>query len=266
MIKSQYLEGKEFNSKKELFKSLKDNIDIIKANKSASIKYSNPTSIELKAKSDQNKGVNSITLDPTKSYHVINTTNKMDSHDDVHVNGIWNKSVKDQQGNVFFVTDHELSVSSIIAHKDKVNMSVKGFTWEELGIDAKGSTEAIVFEIDKSDILHPTAKTIIESKSNIEHSVRMSYVTYDLAINDESTEFATEKAVWDSTINLIVNKEDAEKQGYFFRVSEAKIVREGSMVLFGSNDATPILEQEPIKVAPISPKDKIKVKVPMIGI
>lgn len=264
MIKSQYLKGKEFNSKKELFKSLQDNIDVIKAAKSASCKYSNPTSIELKTKTEEVKGVTSITLDPSKSYHVINTTNKMDSHDDVHVNGIWNKSVKDQQGNVFFVTDHELSVSTIITHKDNVNMSVKSFTWEELGLEAKGSTEALVFEVDKSDILHPTAKAIIESKSDIEHSVRMRYVTFDLAINDDSKDFTTEKAVWDSTINLIVNKEAAEAQGYFFRVSEAKIVREGSMVLFGSNDATPILEQEPTKTDP--PTEDNKIKVPMIGI
>ena len=42
----------------------------------------------------------------------------------------------------------------------------------------------------------------------------------------------------------IANKAQAIEQGYFWVVTEAKISQEGSMVLRGSNDATPILTSE----------------------
>ena len=45
-------------------------------------------------------------------------------------------------------------------------------------------------------------------------------------------------------INEIANKDKAIEQGYFWAVTEAKISKEGSMVLFGSNDVTQIIENK----------------------
>ena len=42
----------------------------------------------------------------TYHYIAVNTTNILDSHGDLHVKGLWNKSVKDQQGKNYLVTDH----------------------------------------------------------------------------------------------------------------------------------------------------------------
>ena len=265
MIKSRYIKGKEFESKKDLFKALKSNIDIIKAQKEAEKTFSEPLSYNLRQRGESEKGVNSFTLDPLKSYHVINSTNVLDTHSDVHVKGIWNKSVNDKQGKIFFVADHTLQSGSIISFKEDVEMVVKDLKWTELGIEKEGSTQALVFVVDKANIIHAVAKIAADKNKSIEHSVRMSYVTYDLAINDDSDEYTTEKAVWDSVINLILNKEDAIEQGYFFRVSEAKIVLEGSMVLFGSNGITPILESEEEKevITPTNIKTK---RIPFVGV
>jgi ribosomal protein L37E len=41
---------------------------------------------------------------------------------------------------------------------------------------------------------------------------------------------------------MIANKADADLMGYFWAVTELKIRDEGSMVVKGSNDATPILQ------------------------
>ncbi len=101
----------------------------------------------------------------------------------------------------------------------------------------------------------PEALSIIENKINIEHSIRMQYVKIDLAIYDDSEEYEDERKVWDSEIEKIANREKALEEGYFWRVSEAKIAQEGSMVLRGSNDATPILEQKEVVNTPIEVKE-----------
>jgi hypothetical protein len=51
---------------------------------------------------------------------------------------------------------------------------------------------------------------------------------------------AEEKENWDKYIGKVANVEQAEEEGYFWAVTEAKIV-EGSAVLFGSNRVTPTL-------------------------
>lgn len=52
------------------------------------------------------------------------------------------------------------------------------------------------------------------------------------------------KDYYDKRISEIVNREVAETLGYFWGVEEAKIITEGSMVLLGSNDATPVNQKD----------------------
>ena len=75
----------------------------------------------------------------------------------------------------------------------------------------------------------------------------MQYVKIALAVNSEDKFFREEKETWDKYVNEIVNREHAEEKGYFFAVTEAKII-EGSAVLVGSNRVTPTLNtSEPSK-------------------
>jgi hypothetical protein len=71
------------------------------------------------------------------------------------------------------------------------------------------------------------------------HSVGMQYVKLFLAVNDERYE--EEFKVWEKYINLAVNKEVAIEYGYFWAVTEAKVI-EGSAVPIGSNTYTPTQE------------------------
>ena len=54
---------------------------------------------------------------------------------------------------------------------------------------------------------------------------------------------------------MIANKEEADRVGYFWAVTEAKIVKEGSMVLFGSNSVTPLLQKDIEPDAPTQEKE-----------
>ena len=68
------------------------------------------------------------------------------------------------------------------------------------------------------------------------HSVGMRYVKIFLAVNDP--EYLDEFEVWSRYINSIVNAELANEKGYFYAVTEAKVI-EGSAVPIGSNHVTP---------------------------
>jgi hypothetical protein len=70
------------------------------------------------------------------------------------------------------------------------------------------------------------------------HSVGMRYVKLDIAIND--TDYEKEKDYYDKYITQVINSDDAEKQGYFWVVTEAKAI-EGSAVPMGSNPITPTI-------------------------
>ena len=251
MIKSAYFPNQEFKTLKELFSALKKHkeelIGLKKANtlNSDSLK-SNTDKLDGLVLGGDGMATKTINLDDNFTYHVINTTKYMDSHSDVHLDGIWSKSISDKQGKIYFVADHDLSIKSVIAYPKDVTMYTQDLPWNVLGKDFEGNTQALIFKVAKDKIVLDSAKNIIENKIEIEHSVRMQYVNIQLAINDTDEDYKDEKEIFDNNINQIANKAQAIEQGYFWVVSEAKISQEGSMVLRGSNDATPILENKTI--------------------
>jgi hypothetical protein len=247
-IKALEFPNESFETKGELFAHLKKYKETLiglkkaKAINSDSIKATDIRELEA---------IKAANVEDGFIHAVINTTKYLDSHNDLHLDGIWTKSVGEQQGKIYFVSDHDLTIKSVIAFPKDVEMKVEQIAWKDLGADFEGSTEALIFKVAKEDIQLKEAKTIIEQKVAIEHSVRMQYVNIDLAINSEEKDLAEERALWDSTIGLVANKAQALEQGYFWAVGEAKIFKEGSMVLSGSNDVTPMLlskqEIEPSK-------------------
>lgn len=174
-------------------------------------------------------------------YPVINTTLWMDSHLDVHLNGIWDRSIDQNAGKLFYVESHELSPSKVIAWPENVKAFTRTLPWADLGRNLEGETQALIFEIPEEKIENETARKVVESRRNVENSVRMQYVKLRLAINDADEDWKENKATWDEVYPQIANKEMADEYGYFWAVDEAKIFKEGSMVLAGSNEATPIL-------------------------
>ena len=242
MIKSAYFPDRTFKNKQELYKALKDNKDKLIGLKKNSIINSDGSRYETsKIDGMASKVVN---LDDAFSYHVINTTKYMDSHSDVHLDGIWSKSITDKQGKIYFLIDHTMSVNTVVAYPKDVTMYVQDLPWRLLGKDFDGNTQALIFKVAKDKIVLESAKQIIENKIDIEHSIRMQYVNIELAIDESGEGYEEEKTLFDATVGSIANKAQAIEQGYFWVVSEAKISQEGSMVLRGSNDATPILTSE----------------------
>jgi len=260
MIKSLYFPDKEFSTKEHLFAEMlikKDALLSLKKTERKSDCFD--TSIQSTSKVFAEKGMR---MDEGFVYPVINTTLFMDSHDDIQMNNSWNKSVNDQQGKIFYIADHELKVNSIIAHPQDVEMMLKSFLWKELGYNYEGSTQALIFKIAKDNIKMPQAIDIINGKYPIQNSVREQYVKIRFAVNSTSPDFIEEKKVWDDVFGSVANSDHANEKGYFFAVDESKIVKESSMVLFGSNSATPLLQKniEPSKDTQKEEADKVTSK------
>lgn len=231
--------NKEFIDKESMFLELAKNESKIVELKKAAIKESDSISTFFALKENAAKGLEFVK--DGFVYPVINTTNFLDSHGDVHFPNIWNKSLKDKSKKIFYVLEHKLSIDSVVAFPNDVNAFVKMIAWKDLGFDFDGETQALIYEIAKDKIKIPRIKELLEEKTAFENSVRMRYITMNLAVNSNSPDLEKNKALWDERIEKIANFEKANDEGYFWAIDEASIEKEGSLCLFGSNSATPII-------------------------
>ena len=104
-------------------------------------------------------------------------------------------------------------------------------TWKSLGYDMEGSTQALIFDATIKEERAPYMFGQYKNGYVDNHSVGMRYVTLYLCMNNDKSWAAEEKANWDKYYSEVANKEIADQYGYFWAVTEAKIV-EGSAVVF----------------------------------
>ena len=241
MIQIKEFPDKRFDSKEEMFKALRENKETLIAQKKMITKEADPVCYIYTPKNSKDEtikeDVDISSINELKMDLVINTTNVMDSHSDVHMKGIWNKSIKEQK-NLYLLQEHTMSFKNIIT--DDVKANTKEMKWKDVGADFTGKTEALIFKVNAKKDRNPFmfeqyAKGFVKN-----HSVGMRYIKLDLAIDSDAEWDKEEKEIWDKYINDVANKEEAESQGYFWAVTEAKII-EGSAVPVGSNKFTPIL-------------------------
>ncbi|TSA57818.1 hypothetical protein D4R42_00830 [bacterium] len=238
--------AKHFETRKEFYKFLIDNKDTLITQKKAEMKRADcPVIVKTvlvvdpqkadAVKADNGTIADIANIDALKVIAVINTTNFMDSHMDVHIPGIWNKTIKDNKM-VMHLQEHDMEFEKIIADGDQLKAYTKTYKWSELGYGYEGTTEALIFD---SEILKDRNRYMFGQYAKgwvRNHSVGMYYVKFDLALNDEDQ--PNEYEAWKKYYPQIANKEVADEKGYFWYVLEAKLI-EGSAVPLGSNIATP---------------------------
>ena len=245
VIKAIEFPDREFSTKAELFAALRDNHDRIIKNKKSVQKIADSVVAvdytQQQARVSTTKASESISfMKDGYVYPVINTTNYLDSHNDVHADGLWTKSAAEQVGKTLWITNHSLEIGSEIAYEKDVNIMVQDMTFKALGYDSSMSTQALIFEVEKSAIVNDRVKDRIEKNIPTQHSIRMQYVNVMFAMDSEENEDKEYKATYDKYIDKVANKDRARSQAYFWVVTEAKIVSEGSSVIQGSNDITPM--------------------------
>lgn len=235
----------DFNTKKELFSFLHENKAILIAEKKATMKKADAFSfaVDIPGKTSASKAETASIEDANAiaAKVVMNTTNLMDSHDDVHFPGIWTKTLKENK-NIMHIQEHKMAFDSIISDGSDLSAKVQNYSWKELGYGFQGDTQALIFN---STIKRNRNEYMFKqyADGNVKnHSVGMQYVKIFMAINDQ--DYKEEFDIWNKYIDKVANRDVAEQKGYFWAVTEAKLI-EGSAVPVGSNYATPTLEVNP---------------------
>lgn len=233
-----------FENKADKFKFLHLNKSTLIAQKKSEVKLADavefvPMLIIGAGKEGTSVKANEPIKDPPSVLNtelVINTTNLMDNHDDVHLPGIWDKSLKESK-DIMHVQEHKSrEFQYIISDGNDLKAYVKQFTWKELNADLPGSTQALMFDSQVRKERNPFMHEQYSKGYVKQHSVGMRYVQLALAINDK--DYGAEFEVWEKYFDQIANKEAADEQGFFWAVREAKVI-EGSAVPKGSNWITP---------------------------
>lgn len=235
-------------TQKELIKFIVANKALLMAEKKQELKKADAVSLDcdfttkffIDKDGKLNKGVleKAAIVDGVENVIVvINTTNWMDSHLDVHIPGLWKKSLSDNKAQLH-LQEHEMAFQAVIS--DEAKGYTEKMSWKELGLEIAGTTEALIFASPLKG-RNPYMEEQYRKKFVKNHSVGMRYVTIKLCVNEPDDEYYKEEyANWVQYAPMIANIVDAEAVGFFWAVLEAKII-EGSAVVKGSNIHTPTL-------------------------
>ena len=191
--------------------------------------------------SEQNKALleRNLPLDTEEAVYrtiIANTYNYMDSHDDVHLNNVFKKSLEETK-KLFLLHDHKFEVTAQTGNILKAYEQDGRFIY--YGLNSPLDTQALLLDVEIERAKNELVFNEYKNHNINQHSVGMYYVKIDLAIDNQDDKEAY--ALYRKYLPQIGNADKAEKQGYFFAVQEAKL-KETSAVLMGSNDLTGVFD------------------------
>jgi hypothetical protein len=195
-------------------------------------------------KAESTQKIDLSSANELKATLVLNSCGIIDSHMDCHIKGLWTKTLQ-EQNRLLLLQEHEMEFDKIIAtaKDDQLKAFTKTVSWAKLGMSYSGSTEALMFDAIIKQSVNPFMFDLYKQGRVHEHSVGMRYVKMFTCMNINEPTYSSEKANWDKYYQYVVNKDLADQKGFFFAVTEAKLI-EGSAVVLGSNMATPTMEIE----------------------
>lgn len=173
---------------------------------------------------------------------VANTANWIDSQMDMLVYDCWKESIKSRIGMIPHLHDHIQKIEAKVG--EVVSIYSQELSLKELGLNQTGSTQALIFETDVMKSYNAAIFNQYKLNRIHQHSIGLQYVNISLCINDDESE--KEFEFWNKYYPLVLNKEVADEYGFFWVVSEIKLL-ENSCVLFGANELTPTLYTDSIE-------------------
>lgn len=237
--------GHQFSSQRELFKALVENKNQLISLKKSAIKFTDELDFAMIGEFIEggdvikaNNPVNNPDLTELNVKVVMNTTGLLDSHGDVHIKGIWKRTLE-HSNRKLHLESHKRDFDKVIS--DDAEAYVKTIMWKTLGQNYEGSTQALIFD---SLVKQSRNSEMFKNYKNAwvkQHSVGMHYQNLEMCVNSEEQWAKPYKELWEKYIGDVVNKEDVEQKGWFWAVTEAKLV-EGSAVVLASNWVTPTLD------------------------
>lgn len=237
------IDEKKFATKKALLDHLVQNKREIESFKKSAIKHGEPLLFLPKEKEEAIKAITGTSALPEDDLEngviyrtlVLNTYHWMDSHRDVHFDGTFSKSIKENK-NIAFVHDHIFQLTARVGSLLKAyEAQIK---WTDLGISKTGKATCLLFDVAIKKAFDEKIYSLYLSKEINQHSVGMIYMKLFLCIDD--ADYKEEFANWNEYFPKVANQDMAEEYGYFWAITEAKLL-EGSCVIAGSNELTPTL-------------------------
>lgn len=234
--------NKSFDTKEQLFVELKKHVpELIKLKKEAVQKSCDKgISVSCKPikefKGDSTEKAASFEIDDDYYYIAVNSCWVLDSHDDLHIKGIWDDDT--EQGEVFLLVDHDTSMDCVVVKKKYIERFIATVPFKSLNKPYEGSTQVLMYKFSKDKVIHEKAKEWLESGDEIEASVRMRYDDIEFAMDSNHPDDKDEKKNYDTYFPKIANKAEFEYVYYFFIIKKARNIKESSLVIFGSNSAT----------------------------
>lgn len=234
----------QFETKKELYKYLVANKEeLIQLKQTAANKqadavafdgYSNETFKALNSNHLPKDDIEGGTIYRTV---IANTYYWLDSHSDVHVKGIFTKSIQENKSKIRHTHDHVQMITAKVAKV--MDIYEKEVSWKDLNVNKDGSTICLMSDSEiKASYNKQIFDGYVEGEIN-QHSVEMIYEKMQLAINDPDEK--AEYKAWQSVFPLLGNPEKALQDGYFFIQSTSKL-KAFSCVVEGSNSLTGTIE------------------------
>lgn len=230
---------------KDLFKYLIENKSALIRQKKAMLKRTDPVSYstlfinssgELGTKA-VGEGIKDTDTGIVRVKVVANTSLWCDSQLDVLLPDSAKKSMKERKGMIPHIHDHQWEVEAELG--DVVNIYYQDVPIKDLGYNKAGNAQCLIFETDIRKDYNEKLYNRYRAGRIKQHSIGLFYVNLELAINDP--DYEKEIDFWNKYVDQVINKEVVEESGYFWVVSEYKLM-ENSAVLFGSNILTPTLE------------------------
>ena len=202
--------------------------------------YTRPVDVEACEVTEKSKVLyeNDETRGILKRTIVANTYNWLDSHEDVHINGLFGKSIQENK-KIPHTHDHNFTTLGRVGIP--LAFYERPMKWRALGHAKNGETMVLMMETQIEKDLNPALYREYLLDRVDQHSVKMRYVKVDLAVNDEN--YKEEFKTWEEIYPSLGNKETADSLGYFWAVREARLL-EVSAVILGSNELTPTLDNK----------------------
>lgn len=272
-IKKMRVAIPEIKEKSELFAFLKSNRKKIIAQKCSTQHESDVFDygcIELRAKdasfigksvtksivAKEDLGDDEIQVDA-----IANMAGWCDSYMDVLIPDCWNKTIKEKGASnkqlIYHLKNHVASTDAIIG--GDVQMSSKYIDLSKFNIESDLSQGQALIGSSTVKKKYDSKCFHLYSDDEIkQHSIGLRYIQIILCMNSEEEEYKYEKENWDSYYPYVINKNKVDGRGYFWAVTEIKLL-EYSAVLYGANELTTVQatsKEEPQKRTPEEPQKR----------
>ncbi|MBO0323468.1 hypothetical protein J0X14_14260 [Muricauda sp. CAU 1633] len=244
----------DIKDRNKLFAHLKANKDLLMAQKcSAQVTSDNFDygCLELRAKDlsflgksvtkskvvKEDLGEDEIQVDA-----IANMAGWCDSYMDVLIPDCWAKTIREKGASnkqlIYHLKNHDYTTDAIIG--GNVNMSSKWVDLSMFNIESDLTQgQALIGSSTVRRKYDAKCYHLYSDDEVKQHSIGLRYIKIYLCMNSDEDEYQFEKENWDKYYKFIINKDKVDGRGYFWAVTEIKLL-EYSAVLYGANELTTV--------------------------